>query len=130
MAKKKTLKFGYFDEMSLRSGVVKETDRTPEVRYSYRALSVEDVAKWDTAIILAASDANALTEATLEAISKAIENWDLRKPDRKDKANSKGVLVDPNDVEELKRVAEYIIEQIAIELRYIPILTEKKAKNL
>ena len=131
MAKKKGRKepkYAYYDEAMIRTATIPETDRTPEVKYTYRPLSIETSAALDSALV-AEESPQGVTEAMLKIVSTAVLSWNLRKPDRKNPDNVEGLPVDPKNIEELKNIDEFIIDSIVKEVKGKPRAIEAKAKN-
>lgn len=124
----KEVKFGYYDQTTVRAGVVPETDRTPEVKYTYNPLTIENSSMLDGEL-MAEESANGVMLTMLKIITTAIVSWNLKKPDRDNPDSKEGVAVDPKNIDELKRVDPYIIERIVEDIKATPVIAEAKAKN-
>ena len=125
---KKSVKFAYYDGEVIRPGRVPETDRTPEVKFTFRPPTLEISAAVNTAM-MAESTPTGLADAMCSLISQSVVEWDLRKPDRANPGNLKGLPVDPRETEELQKLDEFIIDNVAAVIKAEPLKLKAKIKN-
>jgi len=121
----KERKFAYYDTDTVRVGIVPETDRTPQVNYTFRPPGAALNAMLDSALV-AEESPEAVTEAMLQVVTRCVVTWDLRKPDRKNPSNAEGLPVDPTDIEELKLVDDFIIDSVVKEIKRKPVILKAK----
>ena len=120
-------KYGYYDGGVFRNGHIPETDRTPEVHYSYLPLSIASSAMYQGQINTAAESISIpeLAKIQCEMVKHCVVSWDLKKllPD-----GSEGV-VDCKDFEQLQKVDDYIISAIFDEIKATPKVEIEQVKN-
>jgi hypothetical protein len=122
----KNKKYGYYDGGVVRSGTVSETDLTPQVNFSYKPLTVGQRAVFEgNAMALDNGDVEGLVRLQCEQIIDSLVSWNLKRPD----AQGNDVDVDFKDVESLKKVDNFIIDEIFKVINKAPVIAPEQVKN-
>lgn len=120
-------KYAYYDGGIFRNAVIPETDKTPEVHYSYLPLSIASSAMYQGRINTAAGIVAIpeLAKIQCEMVKQCVISWDLKKlqPDGTDG------MVNCKDMDELLKVDDYIISAIFDEIRQTPKVRTEQVKN-
>lgn len=101
-------KIVYYEEDYIEVAVITETEEFPEINFKFKPLNMYQSSKLTDQVIKGKSVEGA-TLATLQMLSKHLVEWDAKKSD--------GSVINFRDVNELKKVAPFIMNKIARKVR-------------